>query len=92
MKKYFALFLLLIVLGFALFPILNSSGFSENAPTINVYNWGEYISDGSDGNLNVNAEFTKRTGIKVNYTTFQSNEALFAKLLPKRFFLLNLPC
>ncbi len=51
-----------------------------SAITINVYNWGEYISDGSDGGLNVNEEFTKRTGIRVNYGTFQSNEALFAKL------------
>ena len=51
-----------------------------SAVTINVYNWGEYISDGSDGGLDVNEEFTKRTGIKVNYGTFQSNEALFAKL------------
>lgn len=48
--------------------------------SINVYNWGEYISDGTNGTLDVNSEFTKRTGIKVNYTTYQSNEALFAKL------------
>lgn len=48
--------------------------------TINVYNWGEYISNGSDGGLNVNAQFTKETGIDVNYTTFQTNEELFAKL------------
>lgn len=50
------------------------------AVTINVYNWGEYISDGTDGSLNVNEEFTNRTGIHVNYSTFSSNEALFAKL------------
>lgn len=47
---------------------------------INVYNWGEYISDGSDGSLNVNEEFTRRTGIKVNYTNYASNEDLYAKL------------
>ncbi len=41
--------------------------------TINVYNWGEYISTGKDGALDVNAEFTKNTGIKVNYTTFEDN-------------------
>ncbi|MDP4121245.1 MAG: ABC transporter substrate-binding protein [Bacillota bacterium] len=49
--------------------------------TINVYNWGEYISDGSDGLLNINAEFTKETGIKVNYSTYENNEELYAKLL-----------
>lgn len=48
--------------------------------TINVYNWGEYISSGEDDSMNVNAEFTKRTGIKVNYTTFEDNESLYSKL------------
>ncbi len=48
--------------------------------TINVCNWGEYISNGTEGSINVNAQFTKETGIKVNYTTFQSNEELFAKI------------
>ena len=48
--------------------------------TINVYNWGEYISDGSEGSLDVNAAFTEATGIKVNYTTFASNEDMYAKL------------
>lgn len=72
--------MLVIFLGLALSPFFKNNS-RESGPTINVYNWGEYISDGSDGNLNVNAEFTKETGIKVNYTTFQSNEALFAKLL-----------
>ena len=51
--------------------------------TINVCNWGEFIADGSDGLMNVNEEFTKQTGIKVNYTTFQSNEDLYAKLKNK---------
>lgn len=48
--------------------------------TINVYNWGEYIANGTDDSLDVNAEFTRRTGIQVNYTTFDSNEALYSKL------------
>lgn len=49
--------------------------------SINVYNWGEYISTGSEaGTLNVNAEFTKLTGIKVNYTNYATNEELYAKL------------
>ncbi len=48
--------------------------------TLNVYNWGEYISDGSEGCLNVNREFERLTGIKVNYTNFDSNEDMYAKL------------
>ena len=48
--------------------------------SINVYSWGEFISNGSDGNMNVNEEFTSLTGIKVNYKTFQNNEELYAKI------------
>lgn len=48
--------------------------------TINVYNWGQYISDGSDGYIDVNAAFTEETGIGVNYMTFDTNESLYTKL------------
>lgn len=48
--------------------------------TINVYNWGQYISDGTDGYIDVNAAFTEATGIRVNYMTFDSNESLYTKL------------
>lgn len=47
---------------------------------LNVYNWGEYIPDGTDGYIDLNKEFTKATGIKVNYTTYQSNEEMYTKL------------
>ncbi len=86
MKKILSLFLssLLLVSCFAL-----SASAEQEEPleaedtgiTINVYNWGEYISDGSDGTMNVNQEFTKRTGIHVNYTTFDTNESLYSKLV-----------
>ena len=48
--------------------------------TLNVYNWGEYISSGSDGSVDVVAAFEELTGIHVNYTTFDSNESMYAKL------------
>lgn len=49
--------------------------------SINVYNWGEYIPDGSEeGVLDLNKEFTSLTGIKVNYSTYATNEELYAKL------------
>ncbi len=55
--------------------------FKDDNISINVYNWGEYICTGADeGTLNVNAEFTKLTGIKVNYTNYATNEELYAKL------------
>ena len=55
--------------------------FKGKGISINVYNWGEYISDGADeGTLDVNREFEELTGIKVNYTNYATNEELYAKL------------
>ena len=54
--------------------------FKDAGISINVYNWGEYISDGSDDALDVNAAFEELTGITVNYSTFATNEELYAKL------------
>lgn len=48
--------------------------------TLNVYNWGEYISNGADGSLDVVRAFERLTGIRVNYTTYDTNEGLYAKL------------
>ncbi len=54
--------------------------------TLNVYNWGEYISDGSDDSLDVNEAFeeycrdTLGMKVKVNYVTYTSNEDMYAKL------------
>ena len=42
---------------------------------LNVYNWSDYIA------ADTVANFEKRTGIKVNYDVFDSNEVLEAKLL-----------
>ena len=53
---------------------------------LNVYNWGEYISDGSDDSLNTVEAFEQwyeenyGRKVKVNYTTFASNEDMYAKL------------
>lgn len=54
--------------------------FKDQDLSINVYNWGEYISDGSDDTLNVNKAFEQISGIRVNYSTFATNEELYAKL------------
>lgn len=70
--------------AFALALVLSFSGCIEaaadNKNSINVYNWGQYISDGSDGYIDVNAAFTEATGIEVNYMTYDSNETLYSKL------------
>ena len=82
MKKWLSAFLAASVLAASL-PALPAGAATapSSGVTINVYNWGEYISPGTDGSMNVNAEFTKRTGIKVNYTTFEDNESLYSKLV-----------
>ena len=43
--------------------------------TLNIYNWPDYVPEG------MIAAFEKETGIKVNYDTFETNEALQAKLV-----------
>lgn len=59
---------------------------SDETTTLYVYNWGEYISDGSDDSLDVNRAFEEycrkvlKKNVKVNYSTYSSNEDLYAKL------------
>lgn len=54
---------------------------AQKGEVLNVFNWGEYISDTyEDGMVDVNREFEKLTGIKVNYVTFESNEDMYAKI------------
>lgn len=63
-----------------------SEGESSGTVTLYVYNWGEYISDGSEGTLDVNAMFeewyfeTYGQKVKVNYSTYSSNESMYAKI------------
>lgn len=53
---------------------------------LNVYNWGEYISDGADNTLDTIKAFeawykeTYGVPVKVNYDTYASNEDMYAKL------------
>ena len=66
--------------GVEVAPGYDYTRFKDAGITLNVYNWGEYISNGSDDSVDVVAAFEKLTGIKVNYTTFDSNESMYAKL------------
>ncbi len=50
-------------------------GGQTGSTTLNVYNWGEYID------LSTLDEFTARTGINVNYTTYASNEEMYSKIV-----------
>ena len=71
----------MLVSMIAAFSLLGGTSAAKEEPvTINVYNWGQYISDGTDGYIDVNAAFTEATGIEVNYMTFDTNEGLYTKL------------
>ena len=81
MKK--TLSLLLAALIFAL--LLSGCGSSDQL-TLNVYNWGEYISDGSEDSFDTIREFEKwyeanyGQKLKVNYDTYASNEDMYNKI------------
>ena len=75
MKKRLTSLLLALVLLFA----LAQPAFAAREE-ITVYNWGQYISDGTDDSLDVIAAFEEETGIHVNYITFDSNESMYTKL------------
>ena len=62
--------------------ILFARGGGEEQVTLNVYNWGQYIADGSDDSMDIIAEFEARyPNIKVNYQTYDSNETMYSKLV-----------
>ena len=57
-------------------------GGGEEQVTLNVYNWGQYMADGSDDSMDIIAEFESRyPNIKVNYQTYDSNETMYSKLV-----------
>ena len=76
--------LMAMVLG-ALILALTGCGAGQGK-VLNVYNWGEYLSDGTDGSPDVIREFetwyreTYGESVTVNYSTFASNEDLYAKI------------
>ena len=59
---------------------------SSDTLTLNVYNWGEYISDGSEGSFDTIHAFeswyeeTYGQKLKVNYDTYASNEDMYNKI------------
>lgn len=84
------------VLIFSLFSCGESADdgdeeYSGEVVTLNVYNWGEYISDGFEGCADTNAMFeeyfnehlSEKYGfrVKVNYTTYANNEEMHSKIL-----------
>ena len=89
-KKISTLLLALIIITLPILPLAScDSVMNNNVTTLYVYNWGEYISDGSEGTLDSNLAFElwyeykhRDEGKKVNvvYSTYSSNEDMYAKL------------
>lgn len=83
MKRIFSAFFALII---ALMPCVFVSAAEQGeidalrGTTLYVYNWGEYISDGADDSLNVNAAFEEKYGINVVYDVYDNNEVMYSKL------------
>ena len=63
------------VLAFGLGVSGIDAALAQNDRVVNVYNWSDYID------AKVLEDFTKETGIKVQYDTFDANETLETKLL-----------
>jgi len=64
------------ILALAAISLAMSSGVrAGEEKVLNIYNWSDYIAEDTI------AKFEKKTGIKVNYDVFVSNELLEAKLL-----------
>ena len=72
-KKIIALISVMLIL-FSLAACGESTS-GEDKQSINVYNWGEYIDQ------SVLDDFEAQTGIKVNYTTYASNEEMYSKIV-----------
>ena len=86
MKRHVSRLLLICLSVCLLAGVFTSCEKRDETLTLYVYNWGEYISDGSDESVDTNAEFEKYCKeefgitVKVNYSTFASNESMYAKV------------
>ena len=89
-KRLISALAVMILLLAILLPTLASCDkggiLNGDTTTLYVYNWGEYISDGSEDTVDVNEEFerwyfdTYGERVKVNYSTYSSNESMYAKI------------
>lgn len=77
---------ILMLCAAAMLLALCLTGCGSDTLTLNVYNWGEYISDGSEDTFDTVREFeswyqeTYGQKVTVNYTTFASNEDMYSKI------------
>ncbi len=72
MKKFMSLMICLCIL-FSAFSLMAAA---EEKVVLNVYNWGEYIEQST-----IDMFEDKYPHIDVNYTTYDSNEAMYSKIV-----------
>ncbi|MDR2545945.1 MAG: spermidine/putrescine ABC transporter substrate-binding protein [Lachnospiraceae bacterium] len=63
--------IILTLLALSLISLLSAC---DNQDTLRIYNWGEYMDE------DILREFTRETGIRVSYSTYASNEEMYARL------------
>ena len=78
MKKIISILMALVIVCLSVGSLAGCSG--DEKGEVNVYFWAEYMALGQDGLKNVVDEFEKETGIKVNLTTYDTNEELYNML------------
>ncbi|WP_077366905.1 ABC transporter substrate-binding protein [Anaerosalibacter sp. Marseille-P3206] len=66
--------LLMVLVGVLISVSLSACGKGGDKKTLNVYNWGDYIDP------SVIKDFEKEYNIKVNYSTFDTNEDMYVKV------------
>ena len=78
MKKLLYFFVGILIITASLGLITNRMKAADGVKTQNnsltIFNWGEYIDP------DLISKFQKETGYKVNYMTFDSNEAMYTKI------------
>ncbi len=85
-KRMFASLLATLLLLLPMLGLTACGNAAGDTVTLYVYNWGEYISDGSEGTDDTNQMFedwyfeTYGVRVEVNYSTYSSNESMYAKL------------
>ena len=78
MKKMIALVLSMVLTLGCFAGVASAKG---DKVTLYVYNWGQYIAEGDDDSIDVIAAFEEAyPNIKVKYSTYDSNESMYAKL------------
>ncbi|EFQ57459.1 ABC transporter, solute-binding protein [Streptococcus downei F0415] len=71
---FLGLVLIILALASLMLTLEKKNNSSSQANSLVVYNWGDYIDP------QLISQFQKETGIKVQYETFDSNEAMYTKI------------